>query len=247
MTTLKAQLAELREQYDIKRKSSDVETILNKYGKITANFSPLANTATTLAQRFATLSGLPDDVPRDVVLTTDELEKLKAALRYMKDFIKLMAEKSENASEMNELGLTEQAIRGCNTTLAGKIGDTWGAFIAHQVSLSMQEEALLEQPRLLQPDVYARYLDQEKEFREAIKALPDSDIAPQHIMETGKKLAAIKSEMKLDAPDDVMAFFAALNMSQQAPLALLTPTVLEWITAHKMQSKLVVKRKGLHG
>jgi len=247
MTTLKAQLAELREQYDIKRKSTDVETVLNKYGKITVNFSPLAKTARTLAQRFETLSGLPDDVPRDVVLTTDELEKLTAAQQHLKDFIALLAEKGENAGETNELGKAEKAIKGSCTTLMGKIGDTWNSFIAHQVSLAMQDEALLEQPRLLQPDVYDRYCEQEKTFREAIKAQPDSDAVPQHIMATAKKLAAIKNEMRLDAPDDVMAFFAALNSSQQAPLTLLTPTVLEWITAHDMQSKLVVKRKGWHG
>lgn len=247
MLTLKAQLGTLREQYGIKSQSSSVEVVLHKYKKVMANFSPLATTMRQLTQRAEMLCQLPEDVPHDVALSAKDMAALKAAHQHLQDFMALLQQDGEQVSQSHQLGVAENALAGNNATLTKKINGTWLSFIEHHKSLGLQDKTIMNQLIHLQPDVCNAYYDQEKLFLQAIKIPPDSLDVAEKIIELSKKLMAIKAKMEPDVPPEVMAFLTALNTTHRASLTLLTPTVMDWLETHEMQSALVVTRKGLHG
>ncbi|HAV1877455.1 TPA: hypothetical protein JG889_004151 [Enterobacter hormaechei subsp. steigerwaltii] len=247
MLTLKTQLSTLREQYEIKSHSSSVEVVLNKYQKIMVNFLSLALTARQLKKRAEMLSQLPENVPHDFVMTEKELDSLKVAHQHLQSFMAILQQDGEQASQNHQLGVTENALAGSNTTLAKKINDTWQSFLEHHKSLALQDKAIMDQLMHLQPDVYHAYYEQEKIFLQTIKMSPDSPVVADKIIELTKNLMAIKTKMQPDAPPEVLAFLTALNTEQRAPLNLLTPRVMDWLEKHDIQSSMVVIRKGLHG
>ena len=109
---------------------------------------------------------------------------------------------------------------------------------------SHEDPVFLEQQRTLgNVLVYDDYRKARDNFNRQKLSGPDSLSVVKNLQKYSDEMIALKRSMDLDAPDDVLRFFEALDRHNHASLTLLTPGVITWLEEKDMLPAFNVTRK----
>lgn len=137
-----------------------------------------------------------------------------------------------------------RVLKSVHESIDDKVDATWKAFVADLEARATLDPVFLEQQRTLgNVLVYDDYRKARDNFNRQKLSGPDSLSVVKNLQKYSDEMIALKRSMDLDAPDDVLRFFEALDRHNHASLTLLTPGVITWLEEKDMLPAFNVTRK----
>ncbi|MEX3004368.1 protein DpdI [Serratia fonticola] len=241
MTTLKMQLARLREQFNIKQQVKSMETVYEQYRAIRDGLMDIAEPLQKVRSHLGVVKALP--VPFSDVDLTEDVALLHGAKANLETLMIRFSERGENI-EQEGLGETLAILEGVRNRVNEKVATTWHAFVADLEARAALAPVFLEQQKTLGYTMtYNNYRTALDNFNRQKVSGPDSLKTVKSLQGYCEEMVAMKSTMVFDAPDEVITFFDALDRHHQASLTLLTPGVIAWLEEKELLPTFNVTRK----
>lgn len=247
MSTLKQQISQLREQFQLKKQVKQDDNVYEKYRQVRDELysvaTPLKATITTLG----VIARLPSPLS-NIVIDTDAKDKIEDAEAALKEFTQQFQTLNDDAQQKGRLGETVEKLASVQTTFSEKTESNWQTFIDDLESQQMLEPVFLEQQKTLGfHRIYSEYRTALDNFNRQKAMGPTAPAVVKKLQEYCTQMVQLKGQMEFKAPPSVLAFFQELDRSNRAPLTLLTPEVVSWLAEKEMLPAFNVTRKGLLG
>lgn len=241
MTTLKTQLAGLREQYQLKEQLQSMQDVYEQYRTIRDGLLDVAEPLQKVCAQLKVLKTLPE-----LQEQLDFQENAAAFFGVRAELQALTASFKESGERIEQDGLGELLVRlsGVHDRISEKVVQAWAAFVAELEARAVLAPVFLEQQKTLGNTMaYTSYRNALDNFNRQKTSAPDSQAVVRKLQGYCDEMVELKKGMEFNAPDDVLRFFDALDKQHQASLALLTPEVLSWLKEKALLQSFNVTRK----
>ncbi|EPI1301080.1 TPA: hypothetical protein PIU55_005492 [Klebsiella quasipneumoniae subsp. quasipneumoniae] len=241
MTTLKTQLAGLREQYQLKEQLQSMQDVYEQYRTIRDRLLDVAEPLQKACAQLKVLKTLPE-----LQEQLDFQENAATFFGIRAELQALTASFKESGERIEQNGLGELLVRlaGVHDRISEKVGQAWAAFVAELEARAVLAPVFLEQQKTLGNTMaYTNYRNALDNFNRQKTSAPDSLAVVKKLQGYCDEMVELKKGMEFNAPDDVLRFFDVLDKQHQASLALLTPEVLSWLKEKALLQSFNVTRK----
>lgn len=241
MTTLKTQLAGLREQYQLKEQLQSMQDVYEQYRAIRDRLLDVAEPLQKACAQLKVLKTLPE-----LQAQLDFHENAAAFFGIRVELQTLTTSFKESGERIEQNGLGELLVRlsGVHDRISEKVGQAWAVFVAELEARVVLAPIFLEQQKTLGYTLaYTNYRNALDNFNRQKTSAPDSLTVVKKLQGYCDEMVELKKGMVFDAPEDVLRFFDALDKQHQASLALLTPEVLSWLKEKALLQSFNVTRK----
>lgn len=241
MTTLKTQLAGLREQYQLKEQLQSMQDVYEQYRTIRDRLLDVAEPLQKACAQLKVLKTLPE-----LQEQLNFQENAAAFFGVRAELQALTASFKEGGERIEQNGLGELLVRlsGVHDRISEKVVQAWAAFVAELEARAVLAPVFLEQQKTLGNTMaYTRYRNALDNFNRQKTSAPDSPAVVKKLQGYCDEMVELKKGMEFNAPDDVLRFFDALDKQHQASLVLLTPEVLSWLKEKALLQSFNVTRK----
>ncbi|HCI5780194.1 TPA: hypothetical protein NPN96_005120 [Klebsiella quasipneumoniae subsp. quasipneumoniae] len=241
MTTLKTQLAGLREQYQLKEQLQSMQDVYEQYRTIRDRLLDVAEPLQKACAQLKVLKTLPEMQEQ-----LDFQENAATFFGIRAELQALTASFKESGERIEQNGLGELLVRlaGVHDRISEKVGQAWAAFVAELEARAVLAPVFLEQQKTLGNTMaYTNYRNALDNFNRQKTSAPDSLAVVKKLQGYCDEMVELKKGMEFNAPDDVLRFFDVLDKQHQASLALLTPEVLSWLKEKALLQSFNVTRK----
>lgn len=241
MTTLKTQLAGLREQYQLKEQLQSIQDVYEQYRAIRDRLQDVAEPLQKVCAQLKVLKTLPE-----LQEQLDFHENAATFFGIRAELQALTASFKESGERIEQNGLGELLVRlsGVHGRISEKVVLAWAAFVAELEARAVLAPVFLEQQKTLGYTMaYTNYRNALDNFNRQKASAPDSLAVVKKLQGYCDEMVELKKGMVFDAPEDVLRFFDALDKQHQASLALLTPEVLSWLKEKALLHSFNVTRK----
>jgi len=241
MTTLKTQLAGLREQYQLKEQLQSMQDVYEQYRAIRDRLQDVAEPLQKVCAQLKVLKTLPElQEQLDFQENAATFFGIRAELQALTASFKSSGERIEQ----NGLGELLVRLSGVHDRISEKVVQAWTAFVAELEARAVLAPVFLEQQKTLGNTMaYTNYRNALDNFNRQKTSAPDSQVVVKKLQGYCDEMVELKKGMEFNAPDDVLRFFDALDKQHQASLALLTPEVLSWLKEKALLQSFNVTRK----
>ncbi|EMJ3186386.1 TPA: hypothetical protein PXJ58_001942 [Yersinia enterocolitica] len=241
MTTLKTQLENLREQFQLKQQVQSLEDVFEQYRTIRDGLLDVTEPLQKARNQLKVLENLPD------VHASLDFSQDSALFYGVKSELGTLTERfKESGEKIEQTGLREALIlfRSVYSGIDEKIYTAWRTFIGDLEAKATLESVLLEQQKTLGDLItYNSYRTARDNFNRQKLSGPDNLSVVKNLQKYSEEMVALKSTMVRDAPEDVLRFFEALDRHHQASLTLLTAEVIAWLEEKSLIPAFNVTRK----
>ncbi|HEM6829107.1 protein DpdI [Citrobacter koseri] len=247
MNTLKQQLTQIRKEFQVKKQVKKEDNVYEKYRQVRDDLYNVSSSLKVTTTQLDVISRLPSPLSQ---ITLDDHEKaaIYNAEIGLKAFVEKFQHMADEVQQKGGLGETLSALMSVQSKFAEKINSNWRTFINDLESKQMLESVFLEQQKTLGLDrLYNDYRTALEAFNRQKMMGPANPVVIKKLQQYCDEMVQLKGQMDFKAPASVLNFFQALNNSNRAPLTLLTPEVLAWLTEKEMLNSFNVMRKGLLG
>ncbi|QRN34661.1 protein DpdI [Pectobacterium brasiliense] len=241
MTTLKTQLAGLREQYQLKEQLQSMQDVYEQYRTIRDRLLDVAEPLQKAYAQLKVLKTLPE-----LQAQLDFQENAAAFFGVRAELQALTVSFKESGERIEQNGLGELLVRlsGVHDRISEKVVQAWAAFVAELEARAVLAPVFLEQQKTLGNTMaYTSFRKALDNFNRQKTGAPDSQAVVKKLQGYCDEMVELKKGMEFNAPDDVLRFFDALDKQHQASLALLTPEVLSWLKEKALLQSFNVTRK----
>lgn len=241
MTTLKTQLAGLREKYQLKEQLQSMQDVYEQYRTIRDRLLDVAEPLQKACAQLKVLKTLPE-----LQEQLDFQENAAVFFGVRAELQALTASFKESGERIEQNGLGELLVRlsGVHDRISEKVVQAWAAFLAELEARAVLAPVFLEQQKTLGNTMaYTNYRNALDNFNRQKTSAPDSQAVVKKLQGYCDEMVELKKGMEFNAPDDVLRFFDALDKQHQASLALLTPEVLSWLKEKALLQFFNVTRK----
>ncbi|WP_240346774.1 protein DpdI [Pectobacterium brasiliense] len=241
MTTLKTQLAGLREQYQLKEQLQSMQDVYEQYRAIRDRLQDVAEPLQKVCAQLKVLKTLPE-----LQEQLDFQENAATFFGIRAELQALTANFKSSGERIEQNGLGELLVRlsGVHDRISEKVVQAWTAFVAELEARAVLAPVFLEQQKTLGNTMtYTNYRNALDNFNRQKTSAPDSQAVVKKLQGYCDEMVELKKGMEFNAPDDVLRFFDALDKQHQASLALLTPEVLSWLKEKALLQSFNVTRK----
>ncbi|QPT15659.1 hypothetical protein I6G37_03495 [Serratia rubidaea] len=241
MTTLKTQLAGLREQYQLKEQLQSIQDVYEQYRAIRDRLQDVAEPLQKVCAQLKVLKTLPE-----LQEQLDFQENAATFFGIRAELQALTASFKESGERIEQNGLGELLVRlsGVHGRISEKVVQAWAAFVAELEARAVLAPVFLEQQKTLGYTMaYTNYRNALDNFNRQKASVPDSLAVVKKLQGYCDEMVELKKGMVFGAPEDVLRFFDALDKQHQASLALLTPEVLSWLKEKALLQSFNVTRK----
>lgn len=241
MTTLKTQLAELREHYQLKEQLQSMQDVHEQYRAIRDRLLDVAEPLQKACAQLKVLKTLPE-----LQAQLDFQENASVFFGVRAELQALTASFKESGERIEQNGLGELLVRlsSMHDRISEKVMQAWAAFVAELEARAVLAPVFLEQQKMLGNTMaYTNYRNALDNFNRQKTSAPDSLAIVKKLQGYCDEMVELKKGMEFNAPEDVLRFFDALDKQHQASLALLTPEVLSWLKEKALLQSFNVIRK----
>ncbi|MBO2643880.1 protein DpdI [Shewanella algae] len=244
MKTLKSQLDSLKSEMALAKKSADAKYIISEYQRIYKKLSPSTTLLREVVERSSTLSNLPAGTSEPFQLNSEDRSQVANAEHSLTQFTQIWLENEREASQSDELVITEASVRKCSDYLQLRLNACWNSFIETLISKSAVEQHFLEQQKHLGfHQVYNDYINASNQFDQLRQQYPISITMLNKLKALSEQMAALKNNMEFEVPEKVKEFFNQLNgPANRVALRLITPDIIDWLDEHGMLDSFSVHR-----
>lgn len=246
MSRLRSQIDILKGEYSISRSSGNNKNNIEGCNSLYERFDPVYEKIKLLSKNVVAVRSLPGD-DSNLILFSDELiNKLIKTISTLKVFILEWGNKKSDILQENIVDDNSVALVDLEKEYSSKIKELWVEWIEALESSFNIDESMLETQRDMPnfSDTYYRYISLRKEFKDKSREIPDNVFKVEKIEEIASGLKALLEQMEFDIPPDLAEFFKHINNNKgQAPLSLLTPSVLDWLKEHDQLGGFTIHRK----
>ncbi|CAH0221120.1 hypothetical protein SRABI13_02216 [Erwinia aphidicola] len=247
MSTLKQQISQLREQFQIKKQVKKEDNVYEKYRQVRDELYSVANPLKATITTLGVIARLPSPLS-NIVIDTDAKYKIDDAEAALKEFAQQFQALNADAQQKGHLGETIEKLASIQTMFAEKTESNWRTFIDDLEIQQMLEPVFLEQQKTLGfHRIYSEYQTALDNFNRQKAMGPAMPAVVKKLQEYCTQMVQLKGQMEFEAPPSVLAFFQELDRSNRASLTLLTPEVLAWLKEKETLNSFNVMRKGLLG
>ncbi|MDN3716547.1 protein DpdI [Vibrio breoganii] len=243
--SLKSQIVDLNKQIDYYHNSANMEDQMNALKTISTRIANPIGRIEEEAKKLQCLK-LIDTV--DLYCEDGDVALEIARERYLafKNLWETIEDKSLNDEE-NSLYEMTQAISSTANLFAENHQNIWQEWIDEQNDLANVNDVILDQQKTVHRNIalYDKYVKAKREFDRQLENFNFDQGQLLRIKNFARDCADFKSQMNTEAlPESVKRFFDKLNTTGvDAPLSLLTPEVLNWLSENDKLETLVVKQK----
>lgn len=248
MSELRQQIDALNNEYLVSRDAGDSKKAIESCEDLYERFIPTYKKMQLLYKNIKVVRSLSGD-DSDFFLFDEELvDKLKASISMLQNFIVAWDKQKSNVLQTNIVDDNYIALEELEKEYSLEVKEYWIDWIEKlEVSFEVQD-SLLETQRDIPTlsDTYDRYIDLRKKFKDKTKEIPDDVFTVQNIDSIASELKILFEQMEFDIPADVAEFFKHIQISTnkaQAPLSLLTPSVLDWLKENNQLGGFTIHRK----
>ena len=247
MSQLRQQIETLNNEYLVSKNAGDSKKAIESCEDLHERFIPTYKEMHQLCKNIKVVRSLSGDDSEFFLFDEELIDKLKASISMLNDFIVAWGKQKSNVLQTNIVDDNYIAFEELGKEYSLKIKDYWVGWVEKlEVSFKV-EDCMLETQRDIPTlsDTYDRYIDLRKKFKDKTKEIPDDVFTVQNIENIALELKILREQMEFDIPADVAEFFKHIQSStkSQAPLSLLTPSVLEWLKEENLLGGFTIHRK----
>lgn len=247
MSQLRQQIEALNNEYLVSRNAGDSKKAIESCEDLYERFIPVYKKIQLLYKNIKVVRSLSGDDSELFLFDERLIDKLKASISMLKDFIVAWDKQKTNVLQTNIVDDNYIALEELEEEYSLKVKECWMDWIEKlEVSFKV-EDFMLETQRDIPTlsDTYDRYVNLRKKFKDKTKEIPDDVFTVQNIESIASELKILLEQMKFDIPADVAEFFKHIQSSTkaQAPLSLLTPSILDWLKEENLLGGFTIHRK----
>jgi chromosome segregation ATPase len=246
-TRLQSEVLQLREQVDAFSETSDNAEAINEYSALLGQLATLSDdlkvqvTEIRVARHVDLGGSLRNSLSESEKINFDSSEEA------LKKFLQHWEQQGYNARQGNWLQNLENAFKALTRNIKDTNRVSWANWIGDLRTSFAVEDYLLDAQQGLDAVEHRRdkFKTDRETFDEKAKKIPDNITAINDLSDIAKNLAALLNQMDHNVPEEVRQFFNYVSTaSEGAPITLLTPEVIEYLSDNNALGNFVVKRPG---
>lgn len=245
MNKLRQQINNLNDEYSISKKSGDSKRSIDGCEDLHKRFAPIYEEIKLLSRKIKVIKSLSDN--ESVLFHTVLIDKLKESINTINSFVLEWDKKKAGTLQTNIVDDSYMALEELEKEYSSVIEEHWLKWKEELEKSFNTEEFLLESQRDIPnlSNIYNRYMVLRREFKDKSRNTPDNVFTVQNIEAIASELKVLLEQMDFDIPPDLDEFFRHINSSNkgQAPLSLLTPSVLDWLKENNQLGGFTIHRK----
>lgn len=246
MSQLRSQIEILSNEYSISKKTGDSKNAIDGCDNLYERFIPIYKKIKLLSENIKIVKSLWGDDFNATLFSDELIDKLKKSIAILHIFTTGWDNKKSDILQENIVDDNYVALVELEKEYSSKTKEFWVKWIEALENSFNIEESMLETQRDMPnlSDTYDKYIILRKEFKDKSREIPDRVSIVDEIEDIALGLKALLEQMEFDIPPDLAEFFKHINNNKgQAPLSLLTPSVLDWLKEHDQLGGFTIHRK----
>ena len=245
MTSLKAQVKLLREQLEISEAADDYHHRIVEYSSIAETLTASTLDLEEQLGHFETVSKIPGhNLAADRVTL---LAVVTNAQNAMDSFRTRWISEGHRARQGDDLAHAENTSALLIRNLGSAIERAWTEWISALIRDADLDDVLLNEQRTIHGEkgIYSEFKEARTTFLTLATVVTNNTDIIAKILKAKEEMIEIKSKMIFNHPQNVLAFFKAMEEDRQnrASLKYVTPEVWEWLSERNMLSSYTVGRR----
>lgn len=245
MSTFKQQVNDWQQQLEINAQGENTRYQIDQVDSIR---EPLYKSGESLKRRLAEAEALREGISdqSDVQLCWSEetQEQRQRALACLQVFRARWDALGADSRQQDAFGDVRSCLEALVTRVDSEVRECWLSWKQQQQQAWALEETVLEGVRAIpgQESLTDDYLAARNRFSALSRQIPAEAETVRQLTRLTDQMVELRGQMDLSTtPDDVSAFLDALNQGK-APLKLVTPEVLEWLSQRSLLDRYEVER-----
>ena len=244
MSTFKQQVNDWQQQLDINAQGENTRYQINQVDSIR---EPLHKSGDSLKRRLAEAKALREGISdqSDVQLRWSEEteEQRQLALACLQVFRARWDALGPDSRQQDAFGDVCSSLEALVTRIDSEVRECWMSWKQQQQLAWALEETVLEDVRAIpgQESLADNYMAARSRFSELSRQIPGLAETVRQLTRLTDQMVETRGQMNFDVPDEVRAFLDALNHGK-APLNLVTPAVLEWLSQRALLESFQIER-----